>query len=414
MSKQDTINWENGIWVSDREAETDAEILIAGDWAPIRGFSDMTLERPEAVYGDLLPVLRDSDLRIANLECPLSDVGTAVHKSGAVFKGISAHIEGLATVPFDVVTLANNHVFDYGIDAFVETVTQLEKYSIQYTGAGLSITEAEKPIRTRAKGVEVGIVSFSEGEDLTAAAPEKPGVLGWEVDRVIECVSALRQKVHAIIVICHGGVEYIPYPPPYLADALRRVAEAGADLVIGHHPHVPQGVEIHEGVPICYSLGNFVFYQPVDFFYRKIGYLVKAGVGKHGVGRVQLIPYWIGDEGLSLLRNDELKRCLRKLELLSEPLSRKGGVAEAWHGFLKYYGVSGFKAEIASILQRFDEEREKGAAMFRNRLTTLQHRHHLADLMTRIVEGTLDGAPDWAVDMVEEFLTRRIADGFFE
>ncbi len=414
MNHQNDINWKTGTWERAAGEKVAADIVIAGDWAPIRGFSDMILEQPEAVYGDLLPVIRESDIRIANLECPLADGGNGVHKSGAVFKGVSKHVAGLTKVPFEAVTLANNHVFDYGTDAFVETRDLLNQHNIGYTGAGLSLSEAEKPLLVTVKGVDIGIISFSEGEDLTAAGPEKPGVMGWEVERVIDLVKGLRQKVDVIIVICHGGVEYIPFPPPYLADALRRVAESGADLVIGHHPHVPQGMEIHNGVPICYSLGNFVFYQPVEFLYRKIGYMVKAGVGKRGVERLQLIPYWIGDEGLSRLTDEKLTRCLRKLKALSEPFSREGGVAYAWHGFLKYYGVSGFKNEIGNIMNRFDKEREKGAAMFRNRLTTLQHRHHLADLMTRIMDGTLDTAPDWAVEFVEEFLTRKISDGLPE
>ena len=163
-------------------------------------------------------------------------------------------------------------------------------------------------------GVNIGIISFSEGEDLTAAADGKPGVFGWEIDRVIDLVKEIRSDVHVVIVVCHGGVEYIPFPPPYLADALQRIAEAGADLVIGHHPHVPQGVQIHKGVPICYSLGNFVFFQPTDLQYRKIGYLVKAGVTTDGVSAIRIIPYEIGPERLMLLKEEKLRRALKKLE----------------------------------------------------------------------------------------------------
>ena len=390
------------------------DYVIAGDWAPIRDFSDTILDDPEAVYGDLLPVLRDSHLRMVNLECPLVDGGTPVHKSGAVLKGVAGHIRGLTAVPFEIATLGNNHVFDYGTDAFVRTRDLLDQNGILSTGAGLSPDEAETPVEITVNGIDIAVISFSEGEDLTAAAPGKPGVFGWEIDRVVERIRQVRSRVHVVIVVCHGGVEYIPFPPPYLADALRRIAESGADLVIGHHPHVPQGVQIHHGVPICYSLGNFVFFQPTDLQYRKIGYLVRADVGVHGLGAIRIVPYAIGPDRLMGLDREKRRRVLKKLDALSAPLARPRGVTEAWHGFLKHYGADGFKNEMAAIMDRFDSERPKGAAMFRNRLTTLQHHRHLTDLMTRIMDDTLDAAPEWAVAAVAEYLTRTQGDGLPE
>jgi poly-gamma-glutamate synthesis protein (capsule biosynthesis protein) len=404
------INWETGTWKQSHGEKPAAEIIIAGDWAPIRDFSDRVLHQPESIYGDLLPVLRDSHLRLVNLECPLVDEGTSVHKSGAVLKGVSGHIKGLTTVPFEVATLGNNHIFDYGTEAFVQTRALLDQNRIQSTGAGNSLAEAERPLIVAVNGIEVGIISFSEGEDLTAAGHESPGVAGWEIDRVISKIKEIRSDVHVVIVICHGGVEYIPFPPPYLAEALKRIAEAGADLVIGHHPHVPQGVQIHKGVPICYSLGNFVFFQPTDLLYRKIGYLVKAGVGTGGVSAVRIIPYEIGPSGLLRLKEKKLQGIFKKLGALSAPLGSARGIADAWHGFLNYYGADGFKDEIKHIMNRFENERAKGAAMFRNRLTTLQHSHHLTDLMTRIMDDTLDDAPAWAVAQVAEYFTRKVDD----
>src|SRR4030042_2551194 len=93
-------------------------IAIAGDWAPIRVLEPVVRETPEAVYGDLLPVLRGADLRIVNCESALTAAETPVWKSGAVFKGLPGHVAGLASVPFEIACLANNHVFDYGLAGF--------------------------------------------------------------------------------------------------------------------------------------------------------------------------------------------------------------------------------------------------------------------------------------------------------
>lgn len=400
------INWENGTWENRGAGKPALDVAICGDWAPIRDFSHIILNDPNAVYGNLLSELEDSDLRIVNLECPLVDRGTPVWKSGAVLKGVADHVRGLTTVPFDVAAMANNHVFDYGPDAFVKTKNLLSKNNIQSLGAGLSVIEARRPLITSQNGLSIGIVNFSEGEDLTAAG-HGPGVFGWEVDRVIQSVKDIKPRVNAVIVICHGGVEYIPFPPPYLASAFQQIADEGADLVIGHHPHVPQGIHIHHGVPICYSLGNFVFFQHTDLLYRKIGYMIKAQIHEKGVSHIRIIPYEILWDRLNLLTGEALRRFFQRLKAVSEPLKSFNHVKDAWHGFIKYYGISGFKNEMHHIMDTLEKEAPKGAAMFRNRLTTLQHSHHLMDTMTRIMEEKIDQAPDWALDLTVEWMTKK-------
>ena len=403
------IDWHAGTYHNPRVGDAQAEVVICSDWAPIRGFKDIIRKDPEAVYGDLLPELRSGDMRIVNLECPLVDQGEPVSKSGAVLKGSSEHIAGLTCIPFDVATLGNNHVFDYGVEAFVNTRDLLHQNNIKTVGAGMSIEEASAPLIVTVKGITMGIVNFSEGEDLTMAG-EKPGVFGWEVQRVVDQVQELKAHVNATIVVCHGGVEYIPYPPPYLAAAFQRIADSGANLIIGHHPHVPQGIQIRNHVPICYSLGNFVFFQHTRLQLRKIGYFIKAGIAANGLSHIRIVPYEIMPTRLQLLKEKRYHRTMKKLKAVSEPLNDFSLIIQAWNGFIKYYGLSGFKNEIANIMETLDREAAKGAAMFRNRLTTMQHNQHLVDTMTRIMDGTIDDAPAWAFDTAAEWLTRQISD----
>jgi len=400
------FDWGRGRWVNAAVPRAQAEIVIASDWASIRAFDEIVARSPEAVYGDVLPVLRQGDLRIVNLECALSGEASPVWKSGSVFKGRPEHINGLTAVPFEVVTLGNNHVFDYGTEAFRQTLELLSENSIRSVGAGMSVEEARRPLIIDVNGVRIAIINFSEGEDLTSAV-SGPGVFGWEVDAVVESVRASRPGVDIIFVICHGGVEYIPFPPPYLAEAFGRIAEAGADLIVGHHAHVPQGIQICNGVPICYSLGNFVFYQETDLLYRKLGYLVKAGVSRTGLAHIQIIPYEIGAECLRLLQGEESAQFFESLKKVSLPLANEEGIKEAWHGFLQCYGLKGFRDEIAMILAKMDQEPAKGAAMLRNRVATMQHREHWIDAMTRIMNGTIEDSPSWACDLAVEWLTRK-------
>jgi poly-gamma-glutamate capsule biosynthesis protein CapA/YwtB (metallophosphatase superfamily) len=404
--QQKELDWNSGKWRSSNKEDVAAKVMITGDWAPIRSFAPLIAENPEKIYGDLLPVLRQADLRITNLECPLTNGAHQVWKSGSMLKGQPTHISGLTAVPFEVVTTANNHVFDYGRDGFSETHHLLSQNRIQSVGSGVSGLEAKKPLVLGVKGIRIGIVNFSEGEDQTAAV-EGAGVFGWEVERVQDIVRGLRSQVDIVIVISHCGVEYIPFPPPYVVEAFKGIADAGADLVIGHHPHVPQGLQIHKGVPICYSLGNFVFYQETELVYRKTGYMVQVGISPQGVAEIELIPYEIQADRLALLQGEKREWFFESLKQVSLPLSQPDGVEDAWHGFLRRYGKHGFKDEIQMLMERLDSETEKGAAMFRNRLTTMQHQQHWIDTMNRIISGSIDQAPEWSLALLEQWLTQK-------
>lgn len=366
----------------------------------------MILDDPEAVYGNVLPELRTGDLRITNLECPLTRSETALFKSGSVLKGDPEHIKGLTAVPFEIVTLANNHVFDYGAGAFRETTNLLAAHGIRFAGAGITRQAAVEPLIVRVAETTIALVSFSEGEDLTGAVNGAGGVFGWEIDAVVDAVKTAKTAADLVFVICHAGVEYIPFPPPYLVRSLMAIADAGADLVVGHHPHVPQGIQIVGSVPIAYSLGNFVFYQPSDLVYRKIGYILKVGISGRSLTGIRLVPYQISDQGLNLLTGKRLAWFFGKMQRISQPLETMDDIEAAWNGFLRHYGVGGFFDEIDMLLGKLRKEPAKGAAMIRNRITTMQHREHWIDVMTRIINGTIDDAPDWACKLTREWLTR--------
>ncbi len=381
-------------------------VLVASDWAPIRAFDLLVRSNPELVYGDMLPVLRGADLRIVNCECSLTASGKPVWKSGAVFKGDPAHVKGLTVVPFEVACLANNHVLDYGVSGFRESLNVLHENGVQTVGAGLTEEQAYKPITILVNGRKIHIVNFSEGEDLTSSRGG-PGVFGWEVPRALSLIRQCRKKGGNIIAVGHCGLEYVPFPPPYVVAAFRAMVEAGADCVIGHHPHVPQGIEWYRHRPIAYSLGNFVFYQPTNLFYRKIGYCVTVEFPSGGgVPAFELHPYVIEDSGLRKMNRLEGAEFRRKIARISRPFGTAAGPTRAWQAYLVYYGMSGFTAEVAGILDKLRSEPPKGAAMFRNRITTLQHSELWRDFLTRMIAGRRAdySKPDYRI--IREWFTR--------
>jgi poly-gamma-glutamate capsule biosynthesis protein CapA/YwtB (metallophosphatase superfamily) len=384
-------------------------VLVAGDWAPIRAFGPLVADDPASAYGDLLPVLRAAAVRIVNCECALSAGGLPVRKSGSVFKGRPAHVRGLTAAAFDIACLANNHVLDYGLESFAETLDVLRGSGVRTLGAGLSEEEAWAPLSLPLGDSRLSLVNFSEGEDLTAARGGH-GVAGWEIPRVCELARELKERGDCVIAVAHAGLEYVPFPPPYLQRAFRSIIEAGADCVVAHHAHVPQGIELYRGKPIAYSLGNFLFYQPTDLYWRKVGFLLELQVAAGTVERFQMRPYRITESGLRLPGREEESGFRETLRRISRPLGEEGGCQRAWVAYLEYYGIEGLKRELGDIVDRLQSEPPKGAAMLRNRLTTPQHAELWRDLLSRIVAGGAAPQQDLAA-LVAEWFERRLPPG---
>ena len=385
-----------------------ATLLVASDWAPIRAFEPIVRNAPESVYGDILPVLRRADLRIVNCESALTSAVSAVWKSGAVFKGEPAHVAGLKAVPFDVACLANNHVLDCGVAGLRETLRVLARAGMKTVGAGLTDAQALSPLSLRVNGQAIHIINISEGEDLTASTGG-PGVFGWDIPLAAAQARALKKIGGVVIVVAHCGLEYVPFPPPYVVAAFRALVEAGADCVIGHHPHVPQGIEWWCGRPIIYSLGNFVFYQPTTLHHRKTGFCASLRCEGGRIATLELHPYRITDTGLRCLDTKEARDFGKDLTRLSRPFATDAGPARAWNAWLAYYGEAGFRAEVAGILDKMTSDPKKAAAMFRNRITTMQHVEHWQTFLTRMVNGERGGFSRADYRLVEEYFSRTVS-----
>ena len=384
------------------------KIIFGSDFAPIRKFAPLMAAEPEAVYGDLLPILRGADCRIVNLESPL-DPGTGfIVKSGAVFTGKPEHIASLEAGGFDVAVMANNHTFDCGDAGFFATRDLLRGHGIAAVGAGAELAEARRPAVIDAGGTKVVLLAISEGEDMRGATAYSPGVRPWEVEALAEDIRREKKAGAVVIVSAHCSLEYQPYPSFYVYEAFRRWAEAGADLIVGHHPHVPQGMARFGGTAAYFSLGNFVFYQPVKFYYRKLGYMLEITIDGGRIAAHRPIPYRIGDDGLRLLAGGEKAEFDRLFAKLSSPLADEESARRAWHAVLACNGVAGFCAELENILDKLRTDPPRGAAMLRNRVRCMQHLTQWSDGMTRIADGMIDDAPADLVAAVRDFLTREV------
>lgn len=400
------INWTDGSWSSGAPAAPQKNIIIAADWAPIRHFAKVMAEEPEKCYGSTLELLDAADLRIVNLECALNGKKPTL-KSGPNLMGTTAHIPCLKRGGFEIATLGNNHIFDYGREGFLSTRAVLDDLGMRGLGAGLNQEEARRPLIHEHDGLKIGFINFTEGHDLSDAVGDQPGVFGWHPDLACDQIRALKKQCHLVLAIVHAGVEYCAYPPRYCIETYRRLAAAGPTAVIAHHPHVPQGIEFYRGVPIFYSLGNYLFYQATKLYHRKHGYLLELSVNRDGLRGFKIHPYEISDDGVNLCRERKKAEFFELLARLSRPFG--GDALDGFHGVLKERWQSGFaKAQFAEAMAHFDTDPPKAAAVLRSRLMTPQHTGLYIPMFDRVVRGVIDEAPDWATEMEHEYLTRQL------
>lgn len=221
-------------------------------------------------FDQVRDVTRGADLFVVNLECPFTARGEKVPKNFN-FRADPALVAALESGGVDVVSLANNHLMDYGEVGLVDTLSTLDTAHIAHFGAGRSLAAAREPAIVTVKGTRFAFLGYFFLGDRNIEPPEviateaTPGVAGHHSDLaqikawVREDIAAAKARADVVIPFFHWGREGKSQPEPYQVELAHTAVEAGASAVLGSHPHVLQGLETYRGVPIAYSLGNFVF-----------------------------------------------------------------------------------------------------------------------------------------------------------
>ena len=210
----------------------------------------------------LREVIGNSDIFMVNQEFPFSDRGTAAADKQYTFRLQPQKVSILNEMGIDGVTLANNHALDFGTDALVDTLDTLDGAGIPHVGAGRNLDEAKAPVILTAKGKTIGFLGASRviPEGSWSASSTRPGMLTtYDPAALVEQIRALRERCDYLVVYVHWGIERDERPQDYQRALGQQYIDAGADLVVGAHPHVLQGLEYYKGKPIVYSLGNLVF-----------------------------------------------------------------------------------------------------------------------------------------------------------
>ncbi len=242
----------------------DATMVFTGDvmmGSAVRGNYDS-----RGIDGILSEYLKNemvnADITMINQEFPFSTRGTPMANKQYTFRVDPSYLAAFGDMGVDVVSLANNHALDYGEDALLDTFQSLDGAGIPYAGAGETKERAEQPILLERGGRTVGVLSASRVIPVVSWNIEnrQPGMFcTYDSTALVAAIKKVRQQCDYVVVYVHWGVERTNHPVDYQRALAKAYIDAGADLVVGSHPHVPQGIEYYQGKPIVYSLGNFIF-----------------------------------------------------------------------------------------------------------------------------------------------------------
>ena len=209
--------------------------------------------------------------------------------------------------------MANNHIMDNGEIGLKNNIKYLKKYKINYVGADISHKQIYKPFLFKKNNQKIAVINTSEGEEANEKYNNNVGSSDIESYKVIDQIRWSKSNGYLTILVVHAGVEYIPFPPPYIKDIYKNFVDEGVDLVVGHHPHVSQGFEIYKNVPIFYSVGNFTMWKKNLRKNCYNSFFLNMNIQNNKLSEINLIPFRINKDFLDLTSKQEFSKKIFEL-----------------------------------------------------------------------------------------------------
>ena len=262
-------------------------IVFTGDIGFDR-FMDKKWEDEDLIAGEVLSFLHSGDHVAANVEGPILDVPANTTTEGAVQLMHTMNpgaVKVLKKMQADIWNICNNHIMDAGAEGMEATLEEAANAGVKTLGAGMNIEEASKPLILDEAG-GIGLIGVGYQRGCKPAGPDKAGCLNWsDYDLIRERIDEIKKTCRWCVIVSHGGEEFTSLATPYTRDRYLKYLEMGADVIIGHHPHVPMNYETVGDKLIFYSLGNFIFDTPYQRaqFNTQYGLLIKLNFTKEAV-----------------------------------------------------------------------------------------------------------------------------------
>ena len=325
------------------EATGSGRILFGGDVMLGRMVKDAIAQYGAAYpLGPIAALMRRADLTVVNLECAIT--ASLGHWKGApkafYFGAPMQAVDTLVSAGVDMVSLANNHILDYGVEGLRDTLGQLDRHGIRYTGAGENRRQALQPAIVRAGGLTAGMVAFCDHQDDFAAQDNRPGIahINFEDERAalstLEAALAplLQAGIDWPVLSLHWGPNLVARPSGVFRRAAHAAIDMGWKILFGHSAHVFQGIEIYRGCPLIYAAGDLVDDYYVDPGFRNDRQmLLELTLEPSGLRRIDLHPILIRDCQAQLATGDAFDTIVQSMAALcaemGTPVLRKAGAA---------------------------------------------------------------------------------------
>lgn len=282
-------------------------LLVVGD-IMLDGLPEQVMRRGQDPFAGFANLFKAADIRIGNLECVVSDKGSAEPDKPNVFRVDPRAMRHLRR-HFDAVGLANNHSGDYGPVAFADMLQRLRQAGVGVYGGGDNLSQAHQPYIIERKGLRVAVLGYNEFQPRSFEADhDRPGIAWSEDEQVLRDIAWVRQtgRADVLIAVMHWGWED-PVANNRQRALARMMIDAGVDAVIGGHPHLVQDAEVYKGKPVFYSLGNFVF-EGFDNIVNNTGWAVRLELDRQGVKSWQVFEAHINHQGLPQLATKDQRR----------------------------------------------------------------------------------------------------------
>ena len=256
------------------------KVLIAGDYCPnYRVKHLIEKDQGDSIFSDIQEIVQNADVSVVNFECSVETANSEkITKHGESLKCSAKSVELLKKVGFDIVTLANNHFYDYGDSGVKSTLRCLNENQIDYVGGGENLCEASRILYRSVKGKKIAFINCCENE-FSIATNNHGGSNPLHPIKQFYDIQEAKKNANAVIVIVHGGHEHYQYPSLRMKETYRFFVDAGADVVVNGHQHCYSGYEVYKEKPIFYGLGNFCFDWKVnDLKPWHWGYMVELNI----------------------------------------------------------------------------------------------------------------------------------------
>lgn len=302
-------------------------ILFLGDILLVRKANDwLEKKSSEYYFSRIKKDFENYTYLVANLETPVSRRGYPEKDKKFVFRIEPAMADSLVSITPTCLTIGNNHILDFGEEGLLDTIEWISSKHWLYTGAGVTIENARIPAIINHGKVKVVILSYNERPPFTySAGKKKSGTVPFSMDIIKEDIQRWKKENTIVIINPHWGIELTLDIQPYQRKIAHKIIDFGADAIIGHHPHWPQGVEVYKDKPIVYSLGNFVsgFYLgsdmdniAVSLYYSDSKFVKMRIIPISGINsEIECSPY--------VVKSDQGKKDIEMISNLSKKLNTK-------------------------------------------------------------------------------------------